>query len=752
MSPFIATIILTGAVLSTSGVFYLTRDAISDKSTDVSTTIANGSGGGGGGSGGGGSSDTTASTPVFSSVSNVDASRNANFSFPLTVSLPDNDGSESYRLEISGLPNDVIYSAGSFSGGTLSLTSGQYGSLVLQTATNGAYNLSVTAISTESNGGAEANASASFTLNVTTPVSFTAGADTVDLTTASGTYTAGVLQNSMDGDDDVTLPNSTKATELNFTGLTFDGGDGTDACRVTSADVWTLANCERVFGNGLTNSVILSPNGGIYTVSEIDNIENIAMSNSDDGLRLYTGAFNQPNMNINLGGGSGDYIDLNTSSATYSMGGIDNTEYLYLRQGQNLTFNGPVNGNNLMIDLKNFNVLNFNSPVNTINGFIVATSSFNLARFFLSDSDDTFTIRKNGQNFYFDDQMTLFTKGGTDTINLTNAFNQMVVDAEVINVNYAFTPNAGAAGIRIGKGTSYTSHPVITKTGSAPDFYVSYDCGQSNIACAGGSQISGIQPNYFNGVTTIIVSSAFDLQFNEGTYGEFINNGGSVRFSDANSNGTTNMTVTNLFSGSYEFGNDYGVGLTTTNDNLTITGAYRLASTTTTVNFYGGNDTVNVSGTDLNTFIFTANDGNKTFTFNNTGSFGSTRIEQNVSSANVTVVYSTAPADGMMFQYNFNFANDKIKVSDFVGTPTTSNVRIRGYNAGSVGNTITNSNHVQLEAFSGGSWKRVTVFGNSGSTNALRTPDGRFSGAGGAVSDTDADATVADLIANGQIY
>jgi hypothetical protein len=113
--------------------------------------------------------DTTASAPTLSVAA---AAGNEDTAIPLKISaaLTDTDGSESLRLTVAGVPKGAVLSAGTDNGnGSWTLTPAQLSNLTIKPPANadGTFTLSVTAISTESNGGATASTVASLAVKVT---------------------------------------------------------------------------------------------------------------------------------------------------------------------------------------------------------------------------------------------------------------------------------------------------------------------------------------------------------------------------------------------------------------------------------------------------------------------------------------------------------------------------------------------------------------------------------------------------------
>ena len=120
---------------------------------------------------GGRSTDTTASTPTLT-VTAASGSEDTAIALGshIAAALTDTDGSETLAIKIAGVPTGATLSAGTNNGGGIwTLTPAQLTSLTITPPHNSdaAINLTVTATSTESNGGATAGKSATLAVKVT---------------------------------------------------------------------------------------------------------------------------------------------------------------------------------------------------------------------------------------------------------------------------------------------------------------------------------------------------------------------------------------------------------------------------------------------------------------------------------------------------------------------------------------------------------------------------------------------------------
>jgi len=137
------------------------------------------------------------------SLSASPAIGNEGAAIPLNISaaLTDTDGSESLSVQISNLPAGAVLSAGINNAGTWTLTPAQLPGLTITCLDDGSFSLTVTAISTESSNGSQAQATAMLPLTVDNvapanvqlqlnPATFNEGSTT----TVSGSFTdPGVL-------------------------------------------------------------------------------------------------------------------------------------------------------------------------------------------------------------------------------------------------------------------------------------------------------------------------------------------------------------------------------------------------------------------------------------------------------------------------------------------------------------------------------------------------------------------------------
>ncbi|MFO1056662.1 MAG: right-handed parallel beta-helix repeat-containing protein [Dongiaceae bacterium] len=116
----------------------------------------------------GSGTDRTASTPTLT-VQPATGSEDAGIPLAIAAALADKDGSESLSIRIAGVPSGAKLSAGTDGGnGTWTLSASQLANLKITPPPNadGAFNLTVTATSTEANGGATASKSATLAVKV----------------------------------------------------------------------------------------------------------------------------------------------------------------------------------------------------------------------------------------------------------------------------------------------------------------------------------------------------------------------------------------------------------------------------------------------------------------------------------------------------------------------------------------------------------------------------------------------------------
>jgi Ca2+-binding RTX toxin-like protein len=109
-----------------------------------------------------------ADTPILT-VGNASAQPGVPFALPVGAQLADLDGSESLTVTISGLPAGTVLSAGQLGpGGVWTLSQSDLAGLqvTVPNGIRGDFPLSITATSTELDGGATASTSANFTLNI----------------------------------------------------------------------------------------------------------------------------------------------------------------------------------------------------------------------------------------------------------------------------------------------------------------------------------------------------------------------------------------------------------------------------------------------------------------------------------------------------------------------------------------------------------------------------------------------------------
>lgn len=735
MNGYLTQAILIGSVLTVSATVALTATAINSKTSDVNNQIANQGGGSGG------SADTTAAGGTMTVLAS-----SATVGSPVLMfawNPGDGDGSESYSLSISGLPGDVVASAGSFGGGVLTVPGNAINSLQLTFPNVGNFPFTYTVRTTESNGGATKDDSGSGSISASIPFAFTTGSDTINLTSLTGTYNNGELSNSLGGNDDITLPDTNqKATELGFSTLSFNADSGSDSCRISGNLVWTLTDCESIYGDGNTNNVNVIYSTSNVNLETISDVEQITFDNTNNNI-TFTGSMNQPTLVVD-GAGGNDTVSFGVGGSQ-QIGTLNNIEELYGIYLATLTLNQPVNNGNMRINLTDGSRIQFSAGTNVINRQSGNDTGNTGARFILSDSDDNFTIAKSDTNNTALDYIPVICGSGNDTVNLKNANNQLLTDCETINVNYTATPGT-KTGIRIGGTAKYTSFPVITKTGNDFDFSVQIDCSSQYSAFCPKSTYNNISPVNFSSSVKYI-EGGVSLTLSEGTYTQTLTgsypNTASFDFVDTG-DGTLNLSVKSLNSGAFR--------MTDSNDNLTITDMYDMYSwADTEILMFNGTDTVSVSSTNTwKKTLFKNGDGTKTYNING-ADFSNSEIRQDGSS-NLTVNFTNLDGNGNIFLSVFNFANDRINLP---GTPTALNTRIRGYSLSSLDNAITNRNRVNLEYDDGSGWKRVAVFGMQFATDytiALTTPDGIFNGNGQALDNTSADTAVANLIANGFIY
>ncbi|NYZ23140.1 hypothetical protein HND93_25815, partial [Azospirillum sp. ROY-1-1-2] len=187
--------------------------------------------------------DTAASAPVLT-VANAAGAEDSAIALDLSAALTDTDGSESLSVTISGVPEGAALSAGTDTGnGTWSLKPADLAGLTLTPPADfsGSIALTVTATSTEANGGATAHKTATVSIDVS------GVADAAELTVApaTGTEDAPVplditaVLNDMDGSETLSVTVSGVPSGASLSAGT-DNGNGSWTLGAADLDGLTL--------------------------------------------------------------------------------------------------------------------------------------------------------------------------------------------------------------------------------------------------------------------------------------------------------------------------------------------------------------------------------------------------------------------------------------------------------------------------------------------------------------------------------
>ncbi len=311
-------------------------------------------------SGGGGGVDNTASFPAIIAAASLNVAAGGSISWPISASLADNDGSETLSIRVTGLPTGATLSAGSADGpGAWLLSVGDLAGLSLSVPVDaaGSHPLVVTATTTESNGGAQASATASTALTVAWG-GWTEMADTMDLNMIAAPYPTG-LGNLRGGDDDVTLPTTAqRAVDIRLIASTghqmvVDGGGGADIVRLAT-DYVKVTNVEtvRAANNGVGTTLTATVSSGAMDIDlgdgndtvhvaagstlKLANVETLVISEAPTGSRITLTAPLSAMTTVGATGALGpltgialvnqDYapLDLYLSSGENHLGSIDN--------------------------------------------------------------------------------------------------------------------------------------------------------------------------------------------------------------------------------------------------------------------------------------------------------------------------------------------------------------------------------------------------------------------------------------------
>ncbi|MBO6949191.1 MAG: tandem-95 repeat protein, partial [Rhodospirillales bacterium] len=211
--------------------------------------------------------DADADAPSLTLAETATGSEDAAISIDISASLTDVDGSESLSITITGVPDGAVLSAGTDNGDgswTISSTDMADDPDLLDNLTitppedfSGTFDLSVTATSTEANGGDTASVSDTISINVD------AVADEADLTTTDAA-----------GTEDQPIA-------LNITAVSTDA-DGSESVSITISDIPDGA----VLKDGAGNEITISEGSATLTPDQLTGLTITPPENSDADFTL----------------------------------------------------------------------------------------------------------------------------------------------------------------------------------------------------------------------------------------------------------------------------------------------------------------------------------------------------------------------------------------------------------------------------------------------------------------------------------